>query len=599
MVIRRLPALLLSATVSGVLLLPAAGSRGRAQTGTPPASNVRGKKLLRISQALNYHIPLAEVPDRVGLWQETGYDGLCFPLSIDPEVSEPAPNVGEAYQYRTTFRWWDVDRRSRDEFERDIATLQAVDDWGCLTDNFLWCASHVAGHSPPDWFNDEHWAIVTANARLLAGITREIGFAGIVFDMEGYGGGTYGVWRQPWDYSLYARSDYQINNEPAPHPFAEVAAQVRKRGRQWAAALTDSYPDITLFVIAGLYEVGWQRSRQFDKPLAETDSGLWPAFVDGLLEGLGPQAVLVSGSESTYLDSRYDAMLVHRDACLNQALTVSAVPELARRRITFAAGIWTDAGYSAGNRFSDTDVRVNQRSPERHLHAVHNALAASDRYAWQWGEWGDHGESNFMTATPTPLMREYWRANAKGHEPQPLDWEPIPNTDTRDYAPENAAARDKAAEFWRQQTEAGYESVLELPEFWKFRFDPEMKVRYSTWTSPPYDDSSWFALRVDRCWQAQGTRANGPGVYRVHFEVPAAVNTETHRTMLGFSALGQGEGHVYLNGAWIEFLQPLVDVSKNLKPGATNQMTVVCLNREGPAGLMGPVRLLARPRAAE
>jgi hypothetical protein len=31
------------------------------------------------------------------------------------------------------------------------------------------------------------------------------------------------------------------------------------------------------------------------------------------------------------------------------------------------------------------------------MHAVHNALAVSDHYSWQWGEWGVSGESNWVT----------------------------------------------------------------------------------------------------------------------------------------------------------------------------------------------------------
>ncbi|HJN15749.1 MAG TPA: hypothetical protein QGH10_09675, partial [Armatimonadota bacterium] len=468
-----------------------------AESGPEPAvSNVEGKKLIRVSQTLTYHTRAVDVPALVGVWQETGYDGLCFSLSIDADGP-------------MAFRWWDVERRQRAEFGRDIDALKSVDDWGRLTDNFLWMASHAEGSAPPDWFNDEHWDIVLANARLGAGIAKELGFAGIVFDMEGYGGGAYGVWRQPWDYPLYAKSDYQITGEAAPRPFAAVAAKVRQRGREWVEALTSEYPGIVIFTIAGLYEVAWARSLQFGKPLEETDSGLWAAFVDGVLSGLGDEATLVSGAESTYLDSQYKDMLVHRDACLEQSLAVSAVPDLARERITFSAGIWTDAGYEATGRFSPTDARANQRNPERHRHAVHNALAASDRYAWQWGEWGADGESNFLTSDPTPVMREYWQANIDGHRPHDLGWEPEPFADLTDYSSADAEAQERDSDFWAARQAEGYRVVGELPELWKFRFDPEMKVRYSNWTRPSCDDAAWFAIESTSCWQSQGTRANG------------------------------------------------------------------------------------------
>jgi hypothetical protein len=69
--------------------------------------------------------------------------------------------------------------------------------------------------------------------------------------------------------------------------------------------------------------------------------------------------------------------------------------------------------------------------------------------------------------------------------------------------------------------------------------------------------------------------------------------------VLAFGGLGRGPGHVYCNGAWIEWLQPSIDVAKAIQPGAVNHLTLVCLNREGPGGLMGRVRLLVRDKRAE
>ena len=359
-----------------------------AEAGRIPVSNVAGKKLIRVSQALIGHTKAADVAGKIDAWQETGYDGLCFCLSIDPAT------VPAEYPYKRlmAWRWWDTEERRHEEFGQDIEAVRSVKDWGRLTDNFLLLNSHVEGRRPPDWFSDEDWRIVVANTRLAARIAKEIGFRGIAFDWEGYGGGAYGVWRQPWDYSLYARSDYTIEGREAPRPFDEVAAKVRERGRQWAGALSTAYPDIVLAVLPGLYESAWHRANEprFRGNLAASDVGLWPAFVDGLLERLDERALLVSLSESTYLDSAYRDFLVWRNFAKEQALVIAADPTTARRRISFAAGIWTDAGYGYP-RFSTTDERFNQRDPERHRHAVHNSLAASDHYAWQWGEWGKEG----------------------------------------------------------------------------------------------------------------------------------------------------------------------------------------------------------------
>lgn len=562
-----------------------------ANLGPVAPSNVAGKKLLRVAQGLVWHTPAVDLAARVPAWQDAGYDGVCLSLTIDPAVTPPA----EGRDGNMAFRWWDVDARSPEEFSRDLQAFAQVGDWGRLTDNLLWMASHSEGHRPPDWFSDADWEVVLGNARLGAAIARDAGFKGILFDAEGYGGGAYGVWRQPWDYPLYAGTDYRISGETQPRPFAEVAAQVRLRGRQWAQTLTDVYPELVLFVIPGLYEVTWTRSLWLEKPPEDTDCGLWAPFVDGILEGLGPRATLVSGTEATYLQSQYRDMLVHRDQCLRQALSLSALPELARQRITFSVGIWTDAGYGAFGRFSPTDVRQNHRDPERHKHAVHNALAASDQYAWQWGEWGEAGEYALLTDSPTPLMLDYWKANREGHEPQDLGWEPAPLTDTTDYTATEAEALEREEAFWPAQAREGYAVAMELPEVWKFRFDPEMLVRYSPWARPSFDDSSWMPIRTTACWQSQGVYANGPGVYRLSFEVPGTLDPAKQQVLLAFGGLGSGQGHVYLNGEWVEWLLPLVDVAAKIKPGQGNTLAIVCLNRQGPGGLMGRVKLLVRP----
>ena len=564
-----------------------------AQQGAVPVSNVAGKKLIRVSQALTSHTTAADVAGKVEAWQETGYDGVCFCLSIDPQA------VGEDYPHKhhMSWRWWDTEGRKHGEFKRDIEAFKSVKDWGRLTDNFLWMGSHVEGHKPPDWFSDADWKIVLANTRLAAKIAKEIGFKGIAFDWEGYGGGAYGVWRQPWDYSLYARSDYTIEKRSAPRPFDEVVAKVRLRGRQWAKALSAEYPDMVLAVLPGLYEATWKRANdpRFGGDLAKCDVGLWPAFVDGMLEGLDERTLLVSFCESTYLDSQYRDLLIWRDFAREQALTISADPELARRRISFAAGIWTDAGYGYP-RFSATDERFNQRDPERHKHAVHNTLAVSDHYAWQWGEWGKEGESNFMTTEPTPLMRRYWQANIDAHTPQELMWEIVPYLDQADYATADAEVAGKAEGFWKNMDEQGYSVATTLGEGWKFRFDPETKVRYSTWTTPGYDDGSWFTIKSTRCWQSQGTLANGPGVYRTAFDAPADIDPKKQEVVLAFGGLGHGEAHLYFNGGWISYMRGVIDVSKAIKPRERNQATIVCLNKSGPGGLMGRVKLLVRDR---
>ena len=146
-----------------------------------PRSNLEGKKLIRISQSLLGHVEPENVATKLDEWQETGYDGLCFCWRADLKEGEQRKPMN--------WGWWDVDLRQRSEFDADVRTYRSIANWGKFTDNFMLMASHAEGHKPPDWFNDDDWKIVLANTKLCARITREIGFKGIVFDIEGYGGG--------------------------------------------------------------------------------------------------------------------------------------------------------------------------------------------------------------------------------------------------------------------------------------------------------------------------------------------------------------------------------------------------------------------------
>jgi len=379
-----------------------AETRSPAEGGAAPKADVQGKKLIRWAAELTNKTPASDVPGKVEVWQEAGYDGLCFNISSHRDGSEPeALNKAQMF-----FRWWNLTKRTREEFAPEIEAFKRVEDWGRLTDNFLLTAvrplyteaERAAGKERcPDWFRDEDFEIVLSNARLAAGIAKEVGFKGIVFDVEAYGWAAKGAWRNPWSYALYNKESgwYKSCGHDEPLPFTEVAEKVRQRGREWAQALSEAFPGIVVLVAPGLYETAWRAPAEDGTPLSESGNALWPAFVDGVLLGLDEEALLVSMSEKTYGMSRYTHMAAQRDIAKEQALVVSTVPELARGRISFCAGLWTDCAYGRTGSFSNTDAKQNHRDPERHEHATANALAVSDHYAWHYGEasyflqWGE------------------------------------------------------------------------------------------------------------------------------------------------------------------------------------------------------------------
>jgi len=572
-----------------------------AQGGQVPLSNLTGKKLIRASEEIGNFwgagsMAKADLPAKIAALQDAGYDGLVFSFASNDKSKGYGVMTGQ---------WWNCAvRRTYDEFLPEIKAFKSVKNWGRITDNFTRTMPAVWSDTPnikcQDWFNDEDWDVILNNARVMVRVIQDCGFKGVILDTEQYDHHAQGPWHFPWNYRLYAESGYKLAQEARPRTFAEVSAKVKQRGKQYGEALTKQFPDLKLIVIPGMYEIAWDRSITFpdgDGTLLGCDMSLYPAFLDGLLLGLDERATLIAGTEKTYLDSQYKNMLVVRDAAKRQALMLSTVPELARERITFSVGIWTDAGYGE-DRFSNTDVRVNHRDPERHKHAVHNALAASDEYAWQWGEMGD-----WLSPNPTPLIREYWKANVDGHKPQNLDWEPEPKWDLTDYTAYDQDMARKDAAFWAERETEGWQVAVELPLYWKFRFDTELLLRFRDYLGVTTNDTGWPLISVLKCWQSQGTKANGPAVYRIKFVAPENLDPDRQEIMLAFGGYSAGTSlgsasswmDVTVNGVGIP-MQSLVDVAKQIKPGQSNLVAVRVINRAGPAGLIGHVKLLVRDK---
>jgi len=139
-----------------------------------------------------------------------------------------------------------------------------------LTDNFLY-----AGIQPGDvdWFNDEHWAGVCNNIGLLARAAKEIGFKGILLDLEEY------------------KTKLWQNTAVPGKSRAEINAKVRQRGREYGNAIFKEYPDINIIAIWWLSLV-----RNYRSDPAGAQSLLGP-FINGIYDVITPAAVIHEGQE--------------------------------------------------------------------------------------------------------------------------------------------------------------------------------------------------------------------------------------------------------------------------------------------------------------
>jgi hypothetical protein len=184
------------------------------------------------------------------------------------------------------------------EAELHLDTLSSL-EWGQYKHNFLklWATDSSKNF---DWFNDSQWETIISNLKLYAKAVNASGAKGIAFDVEPYE--RFG--NNPWKFA--GKDDQSIYPDKT---LAEVEVEVRKRGAQFMNALQSEKQDITLLcaTLLGSYrtQLNYYPNNQ---QLGEEKSGyaLLPAFVDGMLDVIGPDVRLVDGRlEYLKLDGTY------------------------------------------------------------------------------------------------------------------------------------------------------------------------------------------------------------------------------------------------------------------------------------------------------
>ncbi len=330
--------------------------------------------------------------------EQQPFDGVIFRLEGGGNVLEP-----EAWP--------------REKFAADYDNLRQI-EWARMTDNFLimWAAS------TQDWFNDDHWRAVENNTALVARAARIGRCAGICFDPEPYG-------QTPWDYAQTARL--------TAVSFEEYQRQVRLRGAQFMRAVEREFPGpVMLF----LYEFALfaELQKPMDpvertKALAAHPYGLYPAFLNGMLEGASAAATFVDGNENSYY---YESSAPYFEAYhrMTQGALFLVDPALhGKYRAQGRAGQAMYVDQYFGLR-ADPVLGSKMTPEERPLWLEHNAyhaLLSSDRYAWCYSE-----KMNWWTGVDVPpgAVDALRRAREKVNTGQPLGV---------DLAPVIAAAKQR------------------------------------------------------------------------------------------------------------------------------------------------------------
>ena len=157
-----------------------------------------------------------------------------------------------------------------------------------LTDNFvvMWSGTEKGW----DWFSDADWAAAAKNIQNFAKTSAVGNLRGIAFDSESYT-------NSPWQ--------YQKQPQRANKTLLEYQQQVRKRGAQFMRVLQAEQSNVQLLTFGLL---SWMRDlvgsasdfANLQQQLAKHTYGLWPAFINGMLDAAQPGAVIIDGHEWAY-----------------------------------------------------------------------------------------------------------------------------------------------------------------------------------------------------------------------------------------------------------------------------------------------------------
>lgn len=301
------------------------------------------------------------------------FDGCVYHVDVD----------GDSGSF--TWRVWGHRRFEAHDLDSARADLLAT-SFGRFRANFLRVNVTPADL---DWFED-HSAML-ANLELAAGLAKQAGGPGILFDVEPYEG-------KLWD--------FRVQSGEGRRSWDELAAQVRQRGAEAMRALERGYPGLTVFTTMA-YSMPMHQTSVERTPLAKASYGLLVPFLDGMVAVASPRVRFVDGHELSYPFRDRAQFTAKADSMRHGVRRLAAEPERYTRRLSRSFGIWLDFDWRHRG-WDAQDPTRNYFSPEVFARAVQAALDHADRYVWIYSEtprwWGpEHGTQHLPAAYDSVL----------------------------------------------------------------------------------------------------------------------------------------------------------------------------------------------------
>lgn len=330
--------------------------------------------------------------------EQRPFDGVIVKLNVGQKVFNKKPYPDTAFTQ---------DRKDL------IATNSSK-----LTNNFVIIWSEI--EEGWDWFNDADWTAAEKNIRNFVKTAKVGHFRGIAFDPEPYG-------YTPWNYKTQAQHNTKT--------FKEYQQQVRKRGAQFMSVLQEIQPTdlLTLGLLSWMKPLLAQTTNPtvLQQELVNQDYGLWPAFINGMLNATHSDSLIIDGNEGAYYFYRaswFDGMhdLIRKDAKalvdpvnrmkydnhvrLGQAVYVDLTLNLFKKPTNNANDSWY------GKRmphFLSLDDRLKLLE-----YNTYHGLRTADKYVWIYDENMDWWQNRIPKGAENAIQR----AKAKIQKGEALDF---------------------------------------------------------------------------------------------------------------------------------------------------------------------------------
>ncbi|MFH0797736.1 MAG: DUF4838 domain-containing protein [Candidatus Omnitrophota bacterium] len=156
-----------------------------------------------------------------------------------------------------------------------------------------------------------------------------------------------------------------------------------------------------------------------------------------------------------------------------------------------------------------------------------------------------------------------------------------------------------------KRDEITLENSQKLPDAWKIMIDPSKEGIKSKWFDVSFDDSLWKEASILECLEKQGYKDYKYAWYRINASVPK--EWEGEKIILYLGAVdetcwlwinGSSAGEFIYNatldpGSWEKPLR--FDITKFVRLGGNNQITVLVQNDAGAGGIWKPSYILYKP----